>query len=256
MKRFLKIVAINVVLIAIVWVAVIFGTKSYLDSYTSHGEKFAVPDFVGKKVNVVDLDVFTEGKGVTYEIIDSIYDESVVPGTVIYQTPLATDSTGMFVKEGRKIVLRIAKRSHLVQVPDLAGKTSKRIAEAMLLSRKLIPKITFRQSPEGKDQVMEQLYKGKPITPGQKVPARSKIELIVSKGKGMEISELPSFIGMTINDARSRSKDLSVSLFVNCDNCPTQPDEESSVVYKQSPEGGPGKQISSGGTVTLWSKKP
>ena len=123
LKRFLKILVINGLLIGVVWLAVVFGTKAYLDSYTNHGEKFAVPNFIDQKVHVDDLDVFVEGKGITYEIVDSIYDESVLPGTVIYQTPLATDSTGMFVKEGRKVSLRISKRSHLVEVPDLARVT-------------------------------------------------------------------------------------------------------------------------------------
>lgn len=255
LKKFLKVLAINLVLIAIVWVAVVYGTKAYLNSYTNHGEKFAVPNFMSEQIHVDDLDIFVEGKGITYEVIDSIYDENVPPGTVIYQTPLPTDSTGMYVKSGRKIILRISKRSHLVEMPAVAGKTSKRIAEAMLISRKLVPKITFRQSPEGKDQVMEQLYKGKPIEPGTKIPARSKIELIVSKGKGMDVTQLPSFVGMTINDARLRSKDLAISLFVQCEDCQDASQEEQSVVVKQSPEGGEGRQISSGSTITLWSKK-
>lgn len=255
MKKILKLILINGLLIALVWVAVIFGTKWYLNSYTNHGVEFDVPDFVGKQVNVLDLDVFTQGTGVKYEVVDSIYNENVPPGTVIFQSPLPTDSTGMHVKEGRVITLRIAKRSHMVEVPDLAGKKSKRMAEAILLSRKLIPKITFKQSPEGKNQVMAQLYKGKPIEPGTKVPARAKIELIVSKGKGLEMSNLPSFIGMSVADARLSSKDASLSLFVKCDDCPDVPTEEQSVVYKQSPEGGAGKQVSSGSTVTIWTKK-
>ena len=63
----------NLIAIGIVWLVVVFGTKAYLNSYTSFGEKIEVPSFY--KIHMDDIDEFISGKDINYEIVDSIYME-------------------------------------------------------------------------------------------------------------------------------------------------------------------------------------
>lgn len=233
---------------------IVFGTLFYLDSFTHFGEKIPVPNFVADKVHVTDLENYVEGKQIRYEILDSVYRTDIPSGTVFYQQPGPTDSTGMYVKEGRKIKLRIATDYLLVEMPQLAGKSSRRFAEASLKNRGLRPAIQFTTSNEGKDQVMEQLYKGKTIVGGTKVPVGSKIILVVSKGYSLGSLSVPNLIGSTISDAKLRLSELGLSLYTICSDC-NETDNPDAIIFDQSPSAlDSNARVTDGGTVTVYAK--
>lgn len=241
---------INVALIIVGWVAIIWGSLSYFDSYTRFGEAISVPNLLGNKVE--DIPSLLQGKELEYEIIDSVYNPDIVEGTIIYQNPSPTDSSGLQVKSGRIIRVRVSKRSRLVKVPLVTSK-SQRFAEALLLTQGLRTKINFVPSSEDQGSVMRQRYKGKPVIEGQRVPVNSVIELTVGEKTTGEMVLVPNLKGLTIKESEDRLIGLKgLRLFSVCNSCETKQDSLTARVERQTPVAGDSSLIPAGSTITVF----
>jgi beta-lactam-binding protein with PASTA domain len=255
MKKFLRFFIskqflLNVVAIIVVWVLFIWILSWYLWEHTNQEDAVAVPSFY--KVHIDDLDLFVKDKDLSYEIQDSVYLDDWEKGTVCWQYPRPTDSTGMKVKPGRKILLSVVPMNpKMISMPDVVD-MSKRMAEMTLGALGMKTKITYQPAVEGKDFVIKQLYNGKPINPGTFVPKGSRIELIVAQGQTGETTVMPNLMGLTISQARERLTNLTITLSVTCDDCKTEAEIERAIIYKQSPEGGDNAVIMAGTTATVW----
>jgi hypothetical protein len=214
------------------------GLSIFLGSYTRPGQTFDVPDFVGDKVNIQDIDLYLKDIPLQYEVVETVFRTDLPEGTVFFQQPGPTARTGMQVKKNRSIKLRVSTRSKMVEMPDLAGKASIRFAEQKLVNRGLKVTIEYVYSAEGKNQVLEQKFNGKRIEPGTIVPFGAKIVLVVSKGKGDAEIELPNMIGLTICEARQRLESVNVVASFVCIDCePGNADQEcQAVIYVQEPD--------------------
>jgi hypothetical protein len=214
------------------------GLSIFLGSYTRPGQTFDVPDFVGDKVNIQDIDLYLKDIPLQYEVVETVFRTDLPEGTVFFQQPGPTAKTGMQVKKNRSIKLRVSTRSKMVEMPDLAGKASIRFAEQKLVNRGLKVTIEYVYSAEGKNQVLEQKFNGKRIEPGTIVPFGAKIVLVVSKGKGDAEIELPNMIGLTICEARQRLESVNVVASFVCIDCePGNADQEClAVIYVQEPD--------------------
>ena len=195
------------------------GLSIFLGSYTRPGQTFDVPDFVGDKVNIQDIDLYLKDIPLQYEVVETVFRTDLPEGTVFFQQPGPTARTGMQVKKNRSIRLRVSTRSKMVEMPDLAGKASLRFAEQKLVNRGLKVTIEYVYIAEGKNQVLEQKFNGKRIEPGTIVPFGAKIVLVVSKGKGDAEIELPNMIGLTICEARQRLESVNVVASFVCIDC-------------------------------------
>ena len=214
------------------------GLSIFLGSYTRPGQTFDVPDFVGDKVNIQDIDLYLKDIPLQYEVVETVFRTNLPEGTVFFQQPGPTARTGMQVKKNRSIKLRVSTRSKMVEMPDLAGKASLRFAEQKLVNRGLKVTIEYVYIAEGKNQVLEQKFNGKRIEPGTIVPFGAKIVLVVSKGKGDAEIELPNMIGLTICEARQRLESVNVVASFVCIDCePGNADQEcQAVIYVQEPD--------------------
>ena len=240
----------NVLLIVVAWVIIIWGSISYFNSYTNHGEAIEVPNLISN--NASDIQKLIAGKELQYEVLDSIYDPNLVEGTVIYQNPMATDSTGLKVKSGRSIKVRVSKRSRLVDVPMIVSK-SQRFAEAVLMTKGLRTKTNFVPSNEDQGSVIEQKYKGKVIKKGMKVPINSIIELTVGKKTTGVMALVPNLFGLTIKEAEERLKtSQSLRLFTVCNNCENAQDSLNARVVRQTPVAADSSRIPEGSTITIF----
>ena len=243
----------NLIAILIVWLIVIFGTKFYLNSYTNFGEKIEVPSFY--KIHLDDIDEFITGKNIKYEIVDSVYMDGWPKGTVCWQHPMPSDSTGENVKRGRVIQLSIVPtKPKMILVPKVDGK-SKRMAETQLESLGLRSKITYEASTIGSGFVLNQKVNGKDFTEGVHVPKGTVIDLVVARGGGGEATQLPNLIGLTISQAKERLLNLTLSLHHECETCITPTDIDNAVIMSQSPNGGDETSVAAGTTVTVWAEK-
>lgn len=245
-KRFLK----NFLILIAVYVILIFGTKWFLGFYTSHGEKIAVPNFIGKNFNTVPSRL--ENLDLEYEILDSIYDPKKIAGTIISQDPMPTSKTDIFVKGGRTIRFRVTKRTHLVDMPKCIDK-SQRFAENILKNRGLKFKVEFRATYEAHGAVIDQLYKGKRVREKTKVPIGATITLIVGQYMDAESIVIPDLLGLTIFEAKARLLELAnFNIILVCDECKSSSDSTAAFVISQSPEYIGGMVMPAGSTVTLF----
>ncbi|MDX1651286.1 MAG: PASTA domain-containing protein [Brumimicrobium sp.] len=241
---------LNIILIIVLWIGIIWGSIAYFNSYTNHGESIVVPNLISN--NVADISELLAGKDLKYEILDSIYNPDLVEGTIVYQNPMATDSTGLEVKSGRSIKVRVSKRSRLVDVPMVVSK-SQRFAEAVLMTKGLRTKTSFIPSNEDQGSVIEQKYKGKRVTKDQKVPINSVIELVVGQKTSGEMELVPNLYGLTIKEAESRLNDIqSLRLFVVCNDCQNAQDSINARVIRQTPVAGDSSRIPKGSTITAF----
>lgn len=247
-----KLFLVNLGLLILVVLGIVFGTLFYLDSFTRYGQKLEVPDLVGEQVNITEIDQFLGDKGIGYDVMDSVYRTDLPQGTVFFQDPGPTSETGMYVKEGRKIKIRVATRFRLVEMPDLAGKTSRRFAEQKLKNRGLVPVIEWESSAEGKEQVLRQKYLGKEVMPGDKVPVGSKISLVVARGYDANLINTLSLIGLTISEAEARLTARGFNIQAICDDCMGDDQQAVAVIYRQSPGPVESSTLEEGETVTVW----
>lgn len=244
---------INLGLIVVAYVLLYLIYSNYLDSRTNHDEKIEVPNLVGKNQN--NLENLLGETGLQYEVLDSIYDPSKVEGTIISQDPEPTSETSVFVKEGRKVKVRVSKRTQMVEMPDLVDK-SQRFAESILRNRKFRYTLDYKPSQEAHGAVMDQQYKGKTIAAGTKIPIGSKIKLIVGRNEVGVPQELPNLYGLTIEEARQRvSGMLNMEFAVSCDEGYSKADSLAARVVTQSPEYMEGARVASGSTIMVYASK-
>ena len=243
----------NIVAILLVWIAIVFIESRYLKSSTNFGEQIEVPTFY--KIHMDDLDEFIKGKNITYNIQDSVYLDEWPKGTVCWQYPRPTDSSGMHVKSDRVIQLSIVPLNpQMIKIPKVE-EMSKRMAETTLNSKGINTKVSYKPSAVGPGYVLEQLYKGKRIAPGTSVPKGSRIEIVVSQGGTGDSTPLPNLVGLTINEARERLSTLTLSIYFECSNCLNSADSTNAIITRQNPGGGEGVNVAAGTTVTVWAEK-
>ena len=236
-----KLILINLGLGILFYFIVIFSTIKYLDVYSNHGEEIIVPNLVGKKSSVAKMQL--EEMGLSYEILDSIYDPSLPNGTVKQQMIEPTSISMVKVKENRIIGLRLSKKTELTEMPDLVFKHID-FAQGILENRGFSSRIQYKPTKEANGSVLDQKYNGKSITKGTRIPIGSEITLIVGQNEVGVLVELPNVVGMNYQDAISLlgSKGLQ-SISTICNDCETLQDTLSAVVFGQSPEYVPEKTV-------------
>ncbi|WP_165779290.1 PASTA domain-containing protein [Brumimicrobium salinarum] len=233
-----------------VWILIIWGSTSYFNSYTNHGDAVEVPNLLNNNVN--DVSQLIGEKPLKYEVLDSIYNPDLVEGTVIYQNPMPTDSSGLKVKSDRVIQIRVSKRSRLVYVPVVVSK-SNRFAEAVLMSKGLRTKVRYVPSNEDQGSVIAQKFEGKNIMTGQQVPINSVIELTVGKRTVGKMIGIPDLSGLTINEAEQRFVgSSSLRLYSVCSGCETKSDSLNARVIRQTPVASDSSKIPEGSTITIF----
>ena len=240
-------------LVILTYIVIVGGTVLMLDSMTNHGQKIEVPSLFGK--NVKNIKSLIEESGLQYEILDSIYAPNKPEGTILSQDPRPTDSTNVYVKEGRIIRLRVSKKSRLVEMPSLIDK-SQRFAESVLKNRGLKYTIIYETTREADGAVLNQKYKGAVIKEGTRIPIGSTIQLIVGKNQAGEPVQIPDLACLTINEVKSRLAEMSsITIFESYSGCNNAEDSLNAKVISQTPEFIDGVLSPAGSTITILLQK-
>lgn len=244
-KHFLK----HFALILVAYIVIVGGTIFLLDWSTNHGQKIEVPNLYGK--NVKNIQAQLDELGLTYEILDSLYYPNKPEGTIVSQDPGPTDSTAIFVKEGRILKLRVSKKTNLVEMPNLLDR-SERFALSVLKNRGLKYKITYKPTSEANGAVLDHKYNGHSIKEGTRVPVGATIHLIVGRNEVGAPVQIPNLGGLTISEVKVRLSGMSsLNLFETYLNCTNAADSSSARVSSQSPEYIEGVLSPSNTTVTI-----
>ena len=182
-KHTLGWILLNLLIMAVLVVALIFFTFRWMQSYTRHGQYIAVPDVAGMYEE--EAGQALAAAGLRYEVLDYKYDKTVVEGGVIEQNPKA----GAYVKEERKVYLTLNSGKEPTRaVPDVADNSSLRAAESQLRAAGF--KLGKTEYVDGdQDWVYEIRYQGKEIKAGTEIPEGSTLTIVAGNGNPVEVIE-------------------------------------------------------------------
>ena len=245
---FSKIFLRNLGLAAIILIGFVMVLLVWLNFYTRHGQSRPVPDFSG--LTVQDARDLARKNKLRFQVLDSIYTSQVPRGSVAEQNP----KPGFRVKKWRNITVTInAFRPEMVAMPDLIDLSLRQASKVLessgleLGQRRYKPDLSI-------NFVIEQIYKGKEIDPGDSIQKGSVIDLILGKGLSNQRTDVPYLLGMPLDNAKSRIMESSLNLgtFVYDNSIRSGSDSLKAVVFKQNPEYREGVSLPIGSDVYLW----
>lgn len=184
----------NVLAIIGLCIVLYFLFFAMLGFITGHGAQLKVPNIVGKTLKAGESQLKTIGFGIQ---IDSAYDPSKKALTILGQEP----EVGEIVKPGRTIFLTVNKAEPpKTPMPNLNG-LSLRSAIMILNSSKLELGDTTYRPDIAQGAVLDQLFNGSIIRPGQMIPQGSKISLVLGDGLGNTVFDVPDIVGLSYAEA-------------------------------------------------------
>lgn len=191
-KAFFKSLAIAFVVVVIM----VFVTIKGLDYYTDNGSYILIPKLEHRDAD--SLMVFSSVDYLQYVVIDSMYADNYMPGTVVLQNP----TSGAKVKKGRKVYLSIvAKTPELVSMPNLLDLSIRRAVDVVQYAHLKVKRIDFVDDI-ALNAVIEQLYRGDTIAPDSLLPSGSNITLVVGNGYRKTGASVPFVLGKNLLEAR------------------------------------------------------
>jgi beta-lactam-binding protein with PASTA domain len=163
------------------------------------------------------------------EVQDSVYIDTIAPLTVIRQFPEADAA----VKINRTVYLTINRGvPPLIAMPRLIGS----YRNAVLILKQFGLKLgdTSYRPDFAKNSILSQLYNGKEIRPGTKIPMGSTISLVLGSGVSNVNMSVPDLFGLTYRQAKSRLDSMDIGLVLVPD--PGLVDTLNAFIYRQNPE--------------------
>lgn len=181
-----KIFALQLILAAVIMAIFCYIVLIWLNVSTNHNEHIVVPDL--SKMSLDEVNTLLEDKKLRFEVQDSAnYNPDYPRYSVIEQNP----ATGQLVKENRKIYLVLNPSGYRkIEIPKNIIQHTRRQAEPTLIALGFkIGSITY-QPNIAKDMVLEMRYKGKKVSPGDRLMKTSTIDLVLGDGKrgGLNLS--------------------------------------------------------------------
>ena len=175
-KRNFKIIAVNLLVMAVIAFAVPYATLRWLDSYTNHNIAYEVPDVRGMQLEEA-VAALKESK-LDYSVTEYKYKDGAEKDEVLEQRPLANAK----VKEGRKIALVLNTTEKPRQgIPPVIDNSSLREAEFRLKAAGFIVEAVDTIKGE-REWVYELRYKGRKLENGTAIPRGSKVTLVIGSG--------------------------------------------------------------------------
>ncbi|MGC8865625.1 MAG: PASTA domain-containing protein [Bacteroidales bacterium] len=226
---------------ALVSVALFWISIQLLKLYTRHGQFILLPDFTGKPLN--ELVQYADEKDLRVIVIDSLYDETRQPGTILVMDPAG--NTG--VKTGRKIYVTIVSSTpDFVPMPNLKELSLRQAVETVMQSGLKIDYISYVEGPFF-NAVSGQRIGTRPVREGEMVPRNTKVVIMVESGDGSNRVAVPEVIGMKASEAPYVL--FRQGLNVGRTSLQGEVSLDSARVIRQQP--GPGAMLTPGGSVNL-----
>lgn len=175
--------------VVIAGIIVIFGTIKALDLYTLHNEEYTLPNY--KDLTIDELEEYSLGSELEFIISDSLFDDKKEPGTILAQNPPA----GSKVKRGRNIYLTIVTETpEKIKMPNLLDLTLRQSISLLETYGLKVDKLVYEKNL-AQNAVLQQIYRGKPIEPGEEIYKGSEIELVLGTGRDKAEVTIPFLIG-------------------------------------------------------------
>ena len=224
-KSFLFNLGIVLLLCAILYSS-FFATLHWV---TRHGEEIKIPNIRGTDMTAA----IAKLKEMNFEVyIDSTYEPSMKPLTVLKQVP----DTGSIVKEGRTVFITVNMLvPPRIPMPSLVN-LSYRSAEMLLRNNKLMVGDTTYKPDIASGAILQQLYNGQPIQPGEMISQGSKISLVIGNGLGNMEWDVPDVTRLTVDEAMTILNQYNLQPLLNVANQMEQiTDTPTAYIIDQSP---------------------
>lgn len=233
----------HMALIIVAGLLLVWITLFFLRLYTFHGQSIEVPDFSGK--TLTEIDEMRESRFYEFLIVDSVYDNTKTPGSVVSQLPLP----GSHVKKGRSVyVTIIAFQPEKTKLPNLVDFTARQAAALLETNGLKVGKKEY--VPDVGQTVIKAKHKGKVIPWGTELNVGEVIDLVIGKGKGNAKVYVPKLVG------KSREKAIQMineaGLNVGAEVFMNPKDTVSVRVVKQDPKHSEENEINVGASIDLW----
>ncbi len=243
-----KVFWLNLLLAVAAFVVVTVLLFKSFGFYTHHNEAIEVPDLTGLQIE--DAKKLLEDKNLRLATIDSVFEvpkekKEVALGGVVDQNP----KPGEKVKRNRRFYIVIRSVSPpMVEMPDLID-LSLRQAIGILEAKGL--KLGKAIKRPGMPPVMKQLYKGKPIAAGTKIPKGSAIDVWIGEGGSDVNVGVPNLIGKTRSEAlmilSTSNLNMGAEIYTEAVK-----DTAKARVIRQSPSPTSEPMITEGSDIDLW----
>jgi beta-lactam-binding protein with PASTA domain len=246
-----KFILKHVILSGCAVLVLLFALFSLLKFITRHNQELEVPSFIN--LTFEQAQVIAQQNGLRLEITDSVYINRMAPGAIFRQNPEAAGK----VKKNRRILLTInAKQPKMVKMPELVG-YSLRQAQSELVSNQLALGKLIYEKDMATNNVLGQLYKGRAIKAGEKIPSESVIDLKLGINETDSTTYIPEVRGVPYRLVREKlaENSLNISKAVFDESVTNYADSLSALVYKQIPEPSDSITVRLGAGVTVYLSK-
>ena len=154
---------------------IVILTITSLRIFTRHGKSFIVTDFTGLTIN--QLGSVEKEYRFEFIVIDSVFDQTQPPETILRHDPLP----GSTVKRGRKFyVTLVSSMPNMVRMPNLIDLSLRQATSLLQAAGLHVGTITYQLDYHFQNAVIDQIYRGQHISPGENIRRGSYINLIVS----------------------------------------------------------------------------
>lgn len=214
----------------------------YLPYATNHNQTVTVPDLKG--MDAREVADFLAERELDVAIEDSSFNPSGKPFAIFNQFP----APGAKVKKGRKIFISInSLKPPLTKMPDLLNRSLSNATQELTSLGLLLGEVTYRHDIQ-QNAVLEQMYEGKVVRPGEMVPKGAKIFLVVGDGLGATQFSMPDLSGKSLEEVQillEGSKLQTGTILYDA-----SASEPLGTIVKQKPEAG--IMVNEGQSIDLW----
>ncbi|MEQ9063552.1 MAG: PASTA domain-containing protein [Vicingaceae bacterium] len=198
--------AVHIILVIICCGGLLYGTLSYLDYYTHHGEEISVPELVGMHRD--DLTEFLQSRSLDYLIIDSVYKPDEEKGIVVAQNPKPMSK----VKVDRTIYITVnAINPPTVKLPIVADKSLRQAISILQNSGLVIGELQYIPD-QCTNCVLGQKIFGYTQVNDTIVPKGTVVDLILGGGLSDEKILVPLLVNLTREEAIAKLKSAFLNL--------------------------------------------
>ena len=214
-----------------------------LKAYTRHGEEIIVPDFVGLNCDSV-LDVYAND--FNFILLDSIYSKSFPEGSIYQQDPLPDSK----VKKGRNLYyVKISETPEMVVMPNLRNLSLRQAIVSLKANGLKVEELEYVEH-FAKNAVVDQIFEGDTIHPGEQLVKGSAVKLLVGYGRDDKKTHLPNLL--TVKRENVKNNILEASLNLGKEIYMDYDENENYRVYKMEPAYDIKTLVTLGSKVDVW----
>ena len=167
------------------------------ESYTRNSEEFELKSF--QSFTIKEASTELEELGLKYQLLDSVFTDSVPKGTIFTQNPIP----GTLVKEGRLIYFTVnCSSSQKFEIPDVYNKSEREATNQLKSHFEVEIKRGENYSPVFSVVTMIKVGNHE-VFPGQELIEGTKIIVYFGSGRGSSRIIVPLLIGSSTEEAKT-----------------------------------------------------